>query len=206
MATILDVGVLANFSIVFAMVLIIAIVYGILQFTKAFHGTKGLHILIAFIVGLLFILTPDVTRAVSIMIPWFTLLFIFIVFLLMAYKIFGATDADIVGVLRTDRTIAWVIVIIAIVIAIGSFSSVYGQRFLAETVPGAPVEPSGAPTGAVAGVTPSAATPSFSGNLAATFFHPKILGMLFLFLVAVFTIAVLAMEARSVGGGGLGGH
>ena len=222
MATVLDIGILENFSIVFAMVLVIAIVYGLLQFTKAFGGSKGLHILIAFIIGLLLVLTPDVTKIISTMIPWFTLLFIFIVFLLMAYKIFGATDADISGVLRTDRTIVWVVIIIAIVIVIGSFSTVYGQRFLRQTVPGAPVpatpstgtpsHPSyGAPAAPaqVAGmgvVTQPTATTSFSGNLAATFFHPKILGLIFLFLVAVFTVAIIAIETTNCGGGMIGGH
>jgi hypothetical protein len=207
MATILDVGVLQNFSIIFAMVLVIAIVYGLLQFTNAFHGSKGLHILIAFIVGLMLIMMPDVTKAISVMIPWFTLLFIFLVFLIMAYKIFGATDADIHGVLQ-DRTLIWVIIIIAIVIAISSFSTVYGQRLLTQTVPGAPSEAPAAPAQGTSGAVTAGGTTasgSFSGNLAATFFHPKILGMLFLFLVAVFTIAILAMETRVMGGGG-GGH
>lgn len=198
MATVLDIGILQNFSIAFSMVLIIAIVYGLLQVTKAFNGGKGLHILIAFIVGLMFILVPDVTRVVSVMMPWFTLLFIFLVFLLMVYKIFGATDADISGVLRNDRTLVWVIIIIAVVIAIGSFSVVYGQRLLKETTPGAAAVPAGASqTGAVAGVPLATATPSFTGNLSATFFHPKVLGVIFLFLVAVFTIAILSMEARA---------
>jgi len=219
MATVLDIGILENFSIVFAMVLVIAIVYGLLQFTKAFGGSKGLHILIAFIIGLLLVLTPDVTKIISTMIPWFTLLFIFIVFLLMAYKIFGATDADISGVLRTDRTLVWVVIIIAIVIIIGSFSTVYGQRFLRQTVPGAPAPAtpsSGVPSyGAPAAPAQAAgmgvvaqptATTSFSGNLAATFFHPKILGLIFLFLVAVFTVAIIAMETTNGGGGMIGGH
>lgn len=213
MATILDIGLLQNFSIVFAMVLVIAIVYGLLQFTKAFHGSKGLHIIIAFIIGLLILLTPDVTKVISVMIPWFTLLFIFLMFLLMAYKIFGATDADISGVIRTDRAVIWVIVIIAIVIVIASFSSVYGQRFLTQTVPGAPAQ--AAVAGQQAGVsgagavypgTQATSTTSFSGNLAASFFHPKILGLIFLFLVGVFTIAILSMESRDIGGGMIGGH
>lgn len=215
MATVLDIGLLQNFSIVFAMVLVIAIVYGLLQFTKAFHGSKGLHILIAFIIGLLIILTPDVTKVISVMIPWFTLLFIFLIFLLMAYKIFGATDADISGVIRTDRAVIWVIVIIAIIIVISSFSSVYGQRFLAQTTPGTPAQvASGAEQLGVVSDTGATTYPgmqttgttSFSGNLAASFFHPKILGLIFLFLVGVFTIAILAMESRDIGGGMIGGH
>lgn len=199
MATLLDATILKNFTQIFSMVLVIAIVYGILQTTKALGENRGIHILIAFIIGLLVLLIPDVSSLIGGMIPWFTLFFIFILFVLVSYKIFGVTDSDIASYMKADRTLGWVILIVCIVIVIGAFSNVYGQRFVPLTGAGdsgtADVVESTAGT-AIGGEARDVATTSFSGNLAATFFHPKVLGIIFIFLVGVFTIAILAMEPR----------
>ncbi len=179
------------------MILVIAIVYGILQFSNAFHASKGLHILIAFTVGLLMILVPDVTAVLGTMIPWFTLLFIFIVLLLLVYRIFGASDEIIASALK-DRALVWVIIIIAIVIVLVSFSTVYGQRLLEQRT-GAPAEGAsvmGSLPAPASGAVGETGTPDFTHNLSATFFHPKILGALFLLIIATITMAILAMEAK----------
>ncbi|HLC46421.1 MAG TPA: hypothetical protein VJI75_01640 [Candidatus Nanoarchaeia archaeon] len=190
MATILDAGLLQNFSIFFSFVFVIAIVYGILTFTKVFGESKGLQVLIAFIVGLMVLLVPDVNRLITTMVPWFTTFFVFILFLLIAYKIFGATDADIMGALKENSTIVWVVGIVFVVILIGSFGSVYGQKFLAGQ--------QDITSGSAAG-SEGTGTPDYSSNVAATFFHPKVLGMLFILILGVFTVAILAVNTA-------GGH
>jgi hypothetical protein len=189
MVTVLESGLLEHFTIIFSLIFVIAIVYGIFQMGKVFGDNKGLHALIALIVGLLVIMVPDITSIISIMIPWFTLLFIFILFLLVAYKIFGATDSDILSVLKVDNVVIWVIIIVAIVIVIASFSSVYGQKMLEKTT-----GESGNASGRVS--TSDTGTTSYGSNVSATFFHPKVLGMIFILLVAVFTIALLAMKSK----------
>src|SRR3989344_1154605 len=186
MVTVLESGLLENFTIIFSLVFVIAIVYGVFQMGKVFGDNKGLHALIALIVGLLVIMVPDITKIIAVMIPWFTLLFIFILFLILAYKIFGASDEDVLSVLKVDHVTIWVIIIIAIVIVIASFSNVYGQKLLES--------PGGNDTRVASDV--GTATGSFSQNVGATFFHPKVLGMIFILLVAVFTISLLAMKGR----------
>lgn len=192
MATLLDAAILEHFTQIFSMVLVIAVVYGILQFTKAMEGSKGLHILIAFVFGLLVLLIPDVSKLIGTMLPWFTLFFIFILFLLVSYKIFGVTDDDISHYLKGDRTLGWVIFIICLVIVIASFANVYGQRLL---TPGQQPATTGDDGLLVTPGTDVSST-KFSSNLGATFFHPKILGLILVFLIAVFTIAILAMEQK----------
>ncbi len=198
MATVFDASILQHFTLLFSMILVMAIVYGILQFSNAFHASKGLHVLIAFMIGLLMILVPDVTAVLGTMIPWFTLLFIFIVLLLLVYRIFGASDELIASALK-DRALVWVIIIIAVVIVLVSFSTVYGQRLLEQRVGGPPAEGTsviGSLPGPASGTIGETGTPSFEHNLAATFFHPKILGALFLLIIATITMAILAMEAK----------
>lgn len=185
MVTILESGLLEHFTIIFSLIFVIAIVYGIFQMGKIFGDNKGLHALIALVVGLLVIMVPDITNLISVMIPWFVLLFIFILFLLVAYKIFGATDEDIMSVLKVDNVVIWVIVIIAIVIVVASFSTVYGQKLLER--PGVNATPT---------AQEGTATGSFAQNVGATFFHPKVLGLIFVLAVAVFTIALLAMKVK----------
>jgi len=195
MATVLDIGALQHFSIIFTLILVVTLMFAILQFTKAFGGSKGVHIILAFVVGLIAILVPEVTAMIGTMIPWFTLLFIFLVLVILSYKIFGATDADFAAVVR-DRSVIWVVLIICIVIVIASFSSVYGQRFLTgeDQAPSKVTKATG--TAGEGAVADGSATPDFKSNLSATFFHPKILGIIFILLVAVFTIAILAAEVR----------
>ncbi len=192
MVTILESGILEHFTIIFSLVFVIAIVYGIFQMAKIFGDNKGLHGIIALVVGLLVIMVPDITKIISVMIPWFALLFIFILFVLVAYKIFGASDEDIAGVLKSDNVVIWVIVIIVIVIVVASFSNVYGQRLLSESSEnGGEASDSGAESR-----DDGTGTPSFGQNVSATIFHPKVLGMLFILIVAIFTISLLAMKSK----------
>ncbi|MBD3313963.1 hypothetical protein GF345_05970 [Candidatus Woesearchaeota archaeon] len=190
MVTILDSGLLEHFTLIFSLIFVIAIIYGIFSMGKVFGDNKGLHALIALVVGLLVIMVPDITNIIAVMIPWFTLLFIFILFLLITYKIFGATDSDIMSVLRVDNVVIWVIIIIAIVIVIASFSNVYGQKLL-ESGDGETVDADDTAS------IDSTASSSFGSNVSATFFHPKVLGMLFILIVAVFTISLLAMKTKA---------
>ncbi|MDO8643044.1 MAG: hypothetical protein Q7R76_05715 [Candidatus Woesearchaeota archaeon] len=201
MVTLLDAGLLSTLAPILSLLFVMAVVFGVLSMTKLFGDNKGIHILIAVILGLLVLLVPNVNNLIMTMMPWYTFLFIFIVFMLLIYKIFGATDADIVGVLRGDRTIGWLIVIICLIIAGGAMASVYGQQLLPLTTGPAVEGAQGTGTGTVyAGGTTSgaasSATGTYSNNLAAAFFHPKILGFGLIMLIAVFAMAVMSMEPR----------
>ncbi len=189
MATILDITILKGFSIIFVMVLVIVLVYAILQVTKSFGGSKGLHILIAFLIGILTLMVPDVTELVATMVPWFTIFFLFLIFLLMGYKIFGATDSDISGFMKADKTVGWGIFVVAIVIIIAASGNVYGQRHLT----GSDGEP--LPVDDASVDTTDSGSGRWSSNLYSTLYHPKILGLLLLFAIGAVTVGVLASGA-----------
>jgi hypothetical protein len=83
-----------------------------------------------------------------------------------------------------------------ILIALGALSNVFGQSALTGTNArpntGTPVEP-GEPGYVEPGeVGPgTTATSDFNTNLNRAFFHPKVIGMVFLLLVGAFTVAQL---------------
>ncbi len=212
MVTLLDIGLVNQFQMVFSFFFVVAVVYGVLALTKFFGDNKPLYALIAILLGILVLLIPDVSSLINTMTPWFVLFFIFLVFLLITYKIFGATDMDIVSAMK-DRAVVWVILIIAVVIVIGSFASVFGQRLLEGGRQGSDLRVDAgdgrtiidARTGRVIREAPgsgrglargSVAGSSYGENLLSTLLHPKVLGFGLMGLIALFTIAILAMETK----------
>ncbi len=199
MVTLLQSGILEAILPIFSLLFVMAVVFGVLSVTKLFGDNKGLHALLAFILGIMVLLVPRVTDLIATMMPWFTFFFIFVIFLLITYKIFGATDADIAGVLKADRTIGWIILIICLIIGAGAAAKVYGQTLLDEGRSGETVDrvigPDGTELEVVQGPG-SSASGDYASNVRAAIFHPKILGFGLLMLIAVLAMSVMAMEPR----------
>src|SRR3989338_8582849 len=125
MATILDTGLLNKFSFLFSMLLIIVLVYGILEYINLFKDRQGLHILVAFLIGITLLLVPSVNTVISTITPWFVLMFIFILLMLIAYKMLGATDADIKSAMISNKSIIYWILIFSVIILLGGLGKVF---------------------------------------------------------------------------------
>jgi len=186
MATFLDIGLLKAVGDIFPMILIFALCYGILTSTKIFGENKGLHAIIAVMIALMTLFMPNLLKAIKIIAPWFTMLFIFIIFLLIAYKMFGATDKDLRDVLDIkNSSVTYWILIISIIIIIASLGTVYFNA--SNSTPSDVVIQNGTvinrgETGAVG-----------TGAFWATFFHPKILGMIMVLLIMTFAVLTLTV-------------
>ena len=62
MATFLDIGLIENFGVIFVILLVFLILFGLLEYMKAFgEGRRGLHALIALVVALLFLVSKVAT-------------------------------------------------------------------------------------------------------------------------------------------------
>lgn len=201
----LDVGLLQYFSPIFSFILIFTLVYAVLQFTKLLGNNKVVHATLALVVGAFFLFTPNASGVIMFITPWFTVLFIIIVFMLISFKIFGATDDQIRGVISNWGGLQWLIGIIGIVIIIAAFGNVFGQKFLGFTQGNQAVLPTNQngelPTG----------TGDFEQNVAGVFFHPKILGMILILIIAGLTIRALSGVMKpdwppANGGHNGGGH
>ncbi len=180
----IDIGFLQYFSPIFVFLLVFVIVYAILQFTKFAGENKILHALIGFFVSIVFLFSTSATTVITFIAPWFTIMFVFIIFMLVAYKLFGATDEQIKTVITKSSTVQYFILAIGIIIALLGLGTAFGQNLLGATQDISEMQEA---TTGEAGV----ATSSYQQNLVATLFNPKILGMILLLVIAAFTIRAM---------------
>ena len=165
MATFLDIAGLQQFSSIFVFIFIWLVVYAILAFSKILGENKAINVIIGLVVGILVLFSPIATGVIEYIAPWFAVIFIFVIFVTIALKLFGATGVESLGSLRTVT-----FVVIILVLIVGALSYVRQQV----TVPG------------------DNETSVDYGKTTTILFHPKILGIIFVMIIAVFTIVLLA--------------
>ncbi|MBU0979814.1 MAG: hypothetical protein KJ709_03335 [Nanoarchaeota archaeon] len=181
MATVMDLGLLEFFKPIISIVLVAALAYGLFSYTKIFGDNKGLYALIAIFIALILAIVPALNDLVATMLPWFVVFFIFVVFLLMGYKLFGAKDEDFRKVVTGNRAVVYWMIFIAILILLGSIGKVF---FTAAEDIEATGNHSRIQTGEVGGTGEDA--------FWATIVHPKVLGLIIIMLISVFTVITLA--------------
>ena len=186
MATFLDIGLLQHFQVIFPFIFVFATVFALLEFVKPFgkETDRGIHSLIAVCVAGMLLFSPQMIDMINFMAPWFVLLILFILFLLMIFRFAGTPEKDVIAVMSKWDTIHWFILIFGIIIVIAAAGKVYGPGLLSLSANGTPAQE-------IANVTPK--TPeTFGENVWAVIFHPKIVGLLFILLIASFTVRLMA--------------
>jgi len=179
MATPLDAGLLENFASLFAFLFVFVIVFGILSYVKFMGDNKGVSAIIALILAIISLFSETVVKTVVKMAPWFVLFFIFIVFVLLSFMIFGAKEDDIFSFFKNKNYSfvgAWVLIVV-LIIFFGSFFSVLGEERKGE-------EP-------INSISDIYGQDTFIG----TIFHPKVLGAIIVLLVGMFAIQKLASKS-----------
>lgn len=166
MASFLDMGILDYFAPAFVWLLVFGILFAILEKTKVFGEKSGINSLVAFSISILFLLTPDLVSIVKVITPWFTILFIFILMIVLLFLFVGVKETEIAGAF-SERGMVWIILLIAFVIFFYALTQVYGAQI--QTIYG----------GADAG--PDA---NISQQVGKILFHPRILGMVILLVIA----------------------
>jgi hypothetical protein len=195
MATFFDVALLSKFSIIFTFLLVFAIVFALLEFLKIFGANKGLHAIIAFSVAMLMIFSKSAVQIVNMTVPWFMIFLIIAVFGLVGYKLFAGPDVDLSILHQTTGLRTFVIIIVSVVFIV-ALGVVFGQNI------GPYLEGRSNTTGTtggevIDGETASTATGSFTENLTATLFHPKVVGMLVILLIALFAVLFLSFKVEN---------
>jgi len=176
MATPLDVGILAKFNIIFPFLLILIASYVFLTKTSWFKGKEAIAFVIAFILALMTLLSPITVRTINMMAPWFILFLVFVLFLLMAYQTVGVPESTITEIItksKYSKDIFWWVLVIALIIGIGSLASVISHK---EPVTGLEEE-----------IAPTEETGFWQ-----IVSNPKVLGVVLVLLIAMFTIQHLA--------------
>jgi len=191
MATILDLGLLQSFDVIFPVILIFALVFAILQKTKIVGDSLGINSIIAVAVAFMALLSENVIQVVKFIVPWFIIAIIFFLLIILVFQVFGAKESDIFNYIKGDKAIGWVIIGVGIVIIFAAFANVLGQQLTEASLQGA----QGANASTTSIGSSSVATGNFQQNIYSTLFHPKVLGLLILFGIAVFAVALLTGPA-----------
>jgi hypothetical protein len=193
MATFLDIGLLQHVNIIFPFILVWVVTYSILQWREVFgKNQQNMHAMIAAVVGFMTLFSPPVTAIIQYMSPWFAMLLIFSMFVILFLKFFGVSDKAITAAFETSpdaRFLTYWILVISLIVLAGAFGKVF---FAGESVyvgGNSLITPVITPANYTAG---DVATASGEANFAATLFHPKVLGMLFIMIIAAFTIKLLS--------------
>jgi len=183
MVTVLDTGLIQSFDIIFPFILVWAIIFALLHKTQVIGSDKalGINAAIATAVAFMVLLSRTVIDLINFMLPWFTIAIIFFVLLILIFKTFGLKDATLEKALHKEQ-VYWSILGIVLLIMIAGLGSVFGQSLLEQTegVDTAVLEEGGVSTG------------DFQANIFATLFHPKVLGLIIIFTIAIFAVALLS--------------
>jgi len=191
MATLLDVGLVSYFSNIFPFIFVWAIVFATLQKTKVIGTSMGINATIAAVAGLMVLLSQSLINIINFMVPWFAVLIIFFVLMMLAFMSFGAKEADFSSALK-NKTVLYIMIAITLGIFGAAVANEFGQTATEASFGGSGVVNDGSlPVDGSGGEISSTATSNFQTNLFGIVTHPKVLGMMVLFAVVIFAVALL---------------
>ncbi|MFT4260804.1 MAG: hypothetical protein ACMXX9_00035 [Candidatus Woesearchaeota archaeon] len=186
MATFLDIGLIGIAAPIFAFLLFFIITYGFLMKSKPFGDQNGLYALIAVAIGFIVLISDAATFLLLFMTPWFFVLIFIGFFILFILMMFGLKEKDLTAG-ATSELRTWAI-ILTVVILIFGLGQVFGQTSL-EAGGFSEGQPTPAPE-PQAGST-SVSTDDFGTNVVNTLINPKVLGLIAIMLVAIFSMFLL---------------
>ena len=183
MATFLDVGLFQYFNIIFAVLLIFAIVLALLQKFEILGKNISINIMVAIAIAFMSLMSKTLIQLINFIAPWFVLVFIFLILLLLIYQTLGAKEADIASALKKEKIIIWTVIGVGLIIIFAGFGQVLGQELLEQRT--------SAPSN-VTTVDGGLASGDFESNIYSTLFNPKVLGLIVIFLIAIFAAAFIS--------------
>lgn len=164
MATFLDVTALQSFSVIFVFVFVWLIVYAILIYTKALGANQFINILIGLLIAFFVIISPLATLVVRQIAPIFAIVLVFIAIISIASGMFGDVQVESLNSLK------WVVLVILIIaLVVGTLSIIRANIDVPERG-------------------------EDFGKISTVIFHPNFLGMILIFIIAIFTVGLLASK------------
>ena len=179
MATVLDIGILHYFDFIFPMLIVFAIVFAILQKTKIIDN-PAMNSIIAVAAAFTLLLSRKAIEVINFMIPWFAIAIIFLILMVLLFRTMGAKEEMFSNIVK-DKLVYWSIIGIAIVIFAVALGNVLGQDALEASQS----------QGHLINATSGSSSAAYQQNVWSIISNPKILGMVIVFAIAVFAIALL---------------
>ncbi len=168
MATFLDVTGLAHFSAIFVFIFVFVAVWAMFMYMKAFEEHKWVAWAAALLIAFFILISPLATKVVQNIAPWFAVLFVFVVLISVAAKFVGDAEVSFMKPLF--------LVLVIVVVMVGAGTTIRSSI----TVPG-----------------DNESSVDFARDYSQTstiLFHPKFMGMMLIFAISIFMIALLVMN------------
>lgn len=185
MATPLDGTILSQYGFIFIVILVYAVVYGILKFTKMFES-EAVNQIIAIVLALITLMVPGLLDVIKFFGPWVVIVLFVLMMALLIMKFMGASDSDIAKFTTGNRTVAYILIAIFLILFIAALGKVYFAE-------GDFLEEDGS---AVESISEGKAGDKESGEVSfwRTIFHPNVMGFILIMLIAVFTIITMSSK------------
>ena len=183
MASFLDTGLLEYFLPAFTFLFIFVITYAVLDKFKLLGENKGVKLIAAFSIAILFLFSTDALQFVNFITPWFIVLVIIAMFLIALFMFMGVKEKTMVEAVGKGEVV-WPIIIISIILLIISLVHVFGH---VESPYEGGVTGPGETT-----VSDGTGDKTRESESLKTLVNPKILGALFLLIIATFAIKYIS--------------
>jgi len=95
MASIVNFDFLANFSSIFTFLLILVGAYAFLTYYKVMGENAAIHGFISFLIAIIAAIFPFTNRLIANMAPWFVIIGMFVMFIIVGYTLMGWSEKDI---------------------------------------------------------------------------------------------------------------
>ena len=204
MVTFLDTGLLGIFSLIFIFLLVYAAVWAVLVSRKPLGDNNGLYSIISISIAFLAIMSRPVIVLLETLIPWYTLLAIVFMMIIIAVSVFS--EVKWIDVIKDPVAKTWIIILIGAVFVLG-VAFTFGQAALeagtGQQAPAQPIPAINPETGEVRDITtqprPGVASNQgpgdFQSNFITTLVHPRVLGLLLIFLISLMIVFFLSRPA-----------
>ena len=160
--------------------MVFSLVFALLQKTKIIGESAAINAIIAVAAAFMILLSQKAIQIVNFMIPWFAIVIIFLILLVLLFRVLGAKEETIAQAVN-DKFVYWTILGIAIVIFAVALGNVFGQEAL----------DAGSSTAHAVNTSSTSDSGAYQQNVWSIISNPKILGMMVIFTIAVFAIALL---------------
>ncbi len=175
MATVLDAGLLSFLMPLFVFIFVFVVLYALLTKTNMFGEKQtALNFLASICIAAVAVFAGNLVKLFGVVVPWIVFLIVILVLIFGLYKMFGVEDKEIWPTIGGHTT---VYIIILIIILVG-----LSLTFEAEVSP-FPGEEAAGESG-------------LRNRVISTIVHPRLLGALFILIVAAFTVKLLVDKAE----------
>ncbi len=181
MATILDTTLIRFLLPVISFLLVLVISYAILEKTNILKN-KSVNAAAAFAIAVLFLFTPEAISLLRLTTPWFMIFLIFLMIVFMTFMFLGASEKQMNWVLA-QPSVYWTILVIIIGIFIFGMTQIFGEQVQA-----------------IFGGDGNGQDDGLAVDIGRIIFHPRVLGAIFILLIA--SQAIRLIVPSKAGGGG----